>query len=451
MRKTYAENTNLLVRYYEELTSEPVAPATDRDGLFEPAFAYPALDADVAAFLAPATASGHNLDDVGGIGLRLIDFRRNPATHTTKTFPSLLLVARAVEHIRRTGQPILIFSPSSGNKAVALRDAVERALRFGLATPEQLRIVTLTPEATAEKLRRSRLSDDPHLRRLNPVVVLQGHATEAVKKVGAQFVREYSAGPQTAGRVWATLRLDNYRQADVARALYDHEFGSAGETDRRLLHAHAVSSAFGLLGYQAGLARLRARGLTVNQPGYLLVQHLATCDMVLHSLHGDFSRARIPSYRLRDGLWVQLQSPQFPSRTWTTGETLEETFYTHEPATAAEMSGLIAQHGGTGVVVSLLECMERYAQCRHLLRDTDISLPDDPRQLVEWSLVMALTGVLNAIDRGLVPDTEAIVVHASGSYSRADYAPIPADALIRVSDAAGVHAALESVRELARC
>jgi hypothetical protein len=450
---TRVREVNVLVRYYEELTSTPIpssGPSSAATG-FEPLPAFPVMDEALSQFLAPATASYHVLDDVRGVGLHLLDLRRNPATQTTKTLPSLLIVARAVEHIRRTGEPILLFSPSSGNKAIALRDAVERALRLGLASPSDLRVLTLTPEAAVSKLRRSRLSDDPQLRTLNPVAVLRGPVSEAVKAVGAEFAATYHRGRQAAGSVWSTLRLDNYRRADVARALFDAEFGTAGDSGRALIHAHAVSSAYGLLGYQTGLARLRARGRRVNQPGYLLVQHLATCDMVLHTLYGDFDRARIPRYRTHNGLWVQGRSPHFPLRTWAPEEALEETFYTREPVTAAEMSGLIARHGGTGIVVSLLECMERYADCRDLLRDTDVSLPDDPRDLQEWSLVMALTGVLNAADRGLVGSVDTIVLHASGSYGRHDFARLQAEHVHWVDDAEELLAVVRPTAEVMAC
>lgn len=435
--------TNMLVRYYDEITATPVTGPPVVDRVFEPAFAFPALDEQLVNFLAPARASHHVLDEVAGVRLRLLDLRRNPATQTTKTAASLLLVARAVEHIRSTGEPLLMFSPSSGNKAVALRDAVERALRCGLVEPHQLRVATLTPESTVSKLRHTWLSEQPELRALNPLLVLRGPDAEAVKQVGARFVAEYRRGEQRAGRAWATLRLDNYQQADLARAFVDHEFGTAGADRPRLTHAHAVSSAYGLLGYQAGLDRLSAHGVVVNQPGYLLVQHLATCDMVLHTLHGDFDRGRIPVYHRENGHWRQHESPHFPASTWSPDETLEETFYTRIPATATEMSRLIAQHGGTGVVVSLQECVQRYAECRHLLRDTDITLPDDPRQLREWSLVMALTGVLTALERRLVSDVDDVVIHGSGSYGVGDYTPVPPEHLQYVDDAAGVLAAVD--------
>ncbi len=438
-----ADDPSLLVRYYDELTRSPARQDAPATGSFEPGFAFPELDARLRAFLAPATARYQVLASVGGISLRLLDLRRNPATQTTKTFASLLLVARAVEHIRRTREPLLLFSPSSGNKAVALRDAVERALRVGLVSPEELRVVTLTPELTTAKLRRSRLSDDPDLRRLNPVVVLGGTQPEAVKAMGAEFAAAYAGTAQTAGRLWATLRLGNYCQADMVRAFADYEFGAGASSSSRLIHAHAVSSAYGLLGYQTGLQRLRQHGLDVIQPGFLLVQHLATCDMVLHTLTGSFDRTNMPTYRRAGGAWTQDASPHFPQRTWSPVEALEHTFYTHEPVTAQEMSQLIGHHGGTGVVVSLLECMQRYGQCRELLAETDIALPEDPRMLREWSLVMALTGVLNAVDRGLLRDVDGVVVHASGSYGRGDYDMVPPEHLVHARTTADL---LDAVR-----
>ncbi|WP_370420090.1 DUF6002 family protein [Streptomyces sp. QH1-20] len=99
------------------------------------------------------------------------------------------------------------------------------------------------------------------------------------------------------------------------------------------------------------------------------------------------------------------------------------------------MSGLISANGGTGVVVSLLECMERYAECRELLRKSPVLLPEDPRRLTEWSLVMAVTGVLNAIDRGLLPDADGITIHASGTYGVDDYEPVPEEWIHHVTGA----------------
>jgi len=46
----------------------------------------------------------------------MLDLAREPGT-TPRDFASLLIVARAVQYIRRTGEPIMIFSPTSANKA----------------------------------------------------------------------------------------------------------------------------------------------------------------------------------------------------------------------------------------------------------------------------------------------------------------------------------------------
>jgi hypothetical protein len=88
------------------------------------------------------------------------------------------------------------------------------------------------------------------------------------------------------------------------------------------------------------------------------------------------------------------------------------------------MNELIRQHGGDGIVVSLAECVERYPHIRELLSGTGCALPADFRELREWSLVMAMTGLLNAIDRGLIGAALDAVVHGSGSYSVADYQPL---------------------------
>jgi hypothetical protein len=50
---------------------------------------------------------------------------------------------------------------------------------------------------------------------------------------------------------------------------------------------------------------------------------------------------------------------------------------------------------------------------------------------------MALTGVLNGIDRGLVPEDD-IVVHGTGSYGVADFQPIPAPHLNPVTGVDGL-------------
>jgi hypothetical protein len=105
------------------------------------------------------------------------------------------------------------------------------------------------------------------------------------------------------------------------------------------------------------------------------------------------------------------------------------------PATSPAMNEIIRAQGGGGIVVSLHECLARYAQVRALLAAGGVDLPADPRVLREWSLVMAVTGTLEAIDRGLL-DADEIVLHGTGSYSATDYTPIADGTLRRVAGAA---------------
>jgi hypothetical protein len=427
----------ILERYYNllKMSAESFEVAPEK-GDFEPAVALPELDDRVRRYLSVATASFVELGEYHGMPIRLLDLRQNPGTQTTKTFAATLIVLRAVHHIQQTGQSIVLFSPSSGNKAIALRDAVERALACALVAPEQLRVVTLTPRQTQAKLRRSRLYDDPKLRSLNPVFVLDNTVAEAVKQVGQVFKLQFAEAGFADVKLWHSLRLENYRFADQARAFFDLEFGSAGDVGRRTLHVHAVSSAYGLLGYMSGVQTLRALGHTVADPAFLLVQHLATSDMVRHLMQGNFGNSGVPAYvQAANGLWQQSACVHYPAMTWSTEETLEPTFYTHQPVTAREMSALIKSNGGSGIVVSLYECMQRYAEIAQLLKSSSIQLPADPRQLQEWSLVMALTGCLNAIDRGLIKGQHGCTVHASGSYAEGDYQGITQDGCLGVSNA----------------
>lgn len=430
--------TPILERYYELLIESAkffVAPAPTDE--FEPPFELPQLDERMRKFLAAATAELVELGSYSGIPLRLLDLRQNIGTQTTKTFASTMIVARAVSHIQKTGQSILLFSPSSGNKAIALRDAVERAIRTELASPKQLRIATLTPAQTIHKLRSTYLSEDPELRDLNPVFVLDHETPEHVKQVGSEFKELYRRrGEIGRPKLWHSLKLDNYRFSDQARAFFDLEFGSAGDKTRRTVHVHSVSSAYGLLGYQSGIDTLRKLGTETASAQYLLVQHLATSDMVRHLLSGSFEKSADPTYhRTATGEWRQHTNPHFPKKTWDPEEVLENTFYTHEPATAVEMTSLIQSQGGSGIVVSLLECMDRYAECRALLEKSAVKLPADPRDLKEWSLVMAMTGLMTAIDRGLLSNVDGCTIHASGSYSVDDFRSIPTTDLRKIGNA----------------
>src|SRR5215472_2615381 len=348
---------NLLLDYYDLLPRAVAACVPDPSpvttpGEFTPGYDLPELDADVREFLAAATVSWRLLGDYAGHQIMLLDLAQNPGTNTTKTFASLLIVARAVEFIRRTGQPIMIFSPTSANKGTALRDAVLRAIEAGLVTAEQLRVVVLAPSGSRAKLRSSQLATDSRLRRLNPVLLYDGQEPEAVKALGKDFVGSYAASISlTFGlHLWYSLDLRNYVVADTARAFFEGTVAPTDLTGRPRTHAHAVSSAFGLLGYHAGREVLEQAGLADprTRPGSLLVQHLATPDMVLHLLHGSFDRCNMPAYATvpGSGKYAQAGDPRFPAITDDPQESLEPTFYSKRPATSAAMDEIIGRHGG---------------------------------------------------------------------------------------------------------
>ncbi|MEV0678598.1 DUF6002 family protein [Actinosynnema sp. NPDC050436] len=435
-------SANLLTDFYDLLPKAIERAVPDREPLtadpaaFSPGFALPELDDRVRHFLAAATAQWLPLGEYGGHRLTLLDLTGNPGTGTTKTFASLLIVARAVEYVRRTGEPVVIFSPTSANKGVALRDAVLRAIDAGLVEPEQLRVVVLAPASCRQKLRASRLSEDDRLRALNPLLLYGGANPEGVKPLGREYVDQYAPALRRDGlNVWFSLQLGNYLTADVARAFFEHQVDPTDATGAApRLHAHAVSSAFGLLGYHQGRAVLEDLGLATRstRPASLLVQHLGTPDMVVNLRHGDFDHAHRPDYRFDPGTGLHRQTadPRFPEVTYDPDEVLDPTFYTRRPITSPAMNELIATFGGDGVVVSLAECVARYPALRVLLGGD--RLPADLRTLREWSLVMALTGVCNAIDRGLVEEGRDIVVHGSGCYSTADYEPMAAGAMTPV-------------------
>ncbi|MBR7835037.1 hypothetical protein KDL01_17310 [Actinospica durhamensis] len=427
---------NLLIDYYdtlrevaEEFDAVPRA-ASAAPGTCVPAFALPEPTAQVREFLEVARVRWRGAGEYRDQRLHLLDLALNPGTNTTKTFPSLLIVARAVEHIRTTGRPLVIFSPTSGNKGTALRDAVHRAIRAGLVTPDQLRIMVLAPHSSAAKLRQDGLSRDPELAALNPLCTLDSPRAEDVKALGREFVDTYAARihERTGALLWFSLELNNYLLADVARALFEHDVHPVDQAAAARTHVHAVSSAFGLLGYHRGRQYLERSGLSdiARRPHSLLVQHLSTPDMVLSLRSGGFERTGLPAYRLEqaDGLYHQDADAHFPSVTEDPDELLDPTFYTHRPATSPLMNDIIARHGGDGIVVSGRECRERYPLIRELLAEAGVALPRDFAALHERSLVMAMTGAFNAIDRSLIKPDHELVVHGSGWYTAEHYTPL---------------------------
>jgi uncharacterized protein DUF6002 len=314
---------------------------------------------------------------------------------------------------------------------------VLRALTAGLAQPADLRIVTLVPKASLAKLRESELSLDPALKALNPVLVYSGPDPEGVKPLGREFADKYEdqVFARKAVRFWYSLEYRNYVIADTLRAFFEHAVSPPEDDDRPRVHAHAVSSAYGLLGYHGGREVLEAAGLgdIGRRPQSLLVQHLSTPYMVLHLLNRDFRRSGIPQYA-RDadsGLYHRSgDNPHFPEVCYEPDEQIDPTFYTHCPPTAPMMDALIDRFGGSGIVVSLPECLRRYPQLQARLTSAGYRLPTDFRTLREWSTVMGFTGAFQAIDRGLVADGSHVVVTGSGTYTTSDYTPLnPRDAV----------------------
>ncbi|MGI8329145.1 DUF6002 family protein [Actinomadura scrupuli] len=388
---------------------------------FQPAWDLPARSAGLDDFFSAARLSGGSLGEYHGHPLWFLDLTQNPRTRTTKTFGSLVIVARALAHIAATGEPVLLLTPSAANKAVALRDAVLRAYETGMASPETLRVAVVVPSSSLPKLWDSPLLRDPYLSAANPIGVFGGPQREDVKKLTTATVGVVSdeLRESTGFRVWYTLDPDNYMVADVVRAFYEDERLTPGPRGR--WHAHAVSSAYGFLGHDFG-ARILARNRPASAAHYLLVQHLETPDLVVDVRSG----AALPRYDLdpATGLLRQPEpaDPHFPAVCYSAGERLERTFYTRRPPTTERVRELVGRQGGDGIVVSLHECLVRYQEVRRLLARAGMDrLPEDPRKLREWAMVMATVGALTAIDRGLIPAGEEILLHGSGAYSEGEF------------------------------
>jgi len=434
---------NVAERFGAELTDALRASAAQASTseLFAPAWEIPPPSASWRTYAAAAEMSVANLGTYRGRQLRLLNLMHNPGTLTTKTFASLIIVARAVRHVQDTGEPVVILTPSSANKATALRDAVLRAYRSGLATPDQLRIVTVVPAEAAAKLWASELTADGALRRANPLVMARTERPGDVKVLAKDVAERESARLHRdhGVRVWHSMDLRNYAVADALRAFF--EAATLPMASARV-HAHSVSSAFGLLGHFFGHQVRTAETWPDIASKYLLVQHLGTPDMVSSLYHGHFDHR--PNWSFDGGLYRQ-DDPHFPYTSYSPYENLDPTFYTHAPATSARMNSIIGRYGGGGIVTSLHECLQRYGHVRELLATASVSLPEDPRLLREWSLVMACTGVLNAIDRDIVAGDE-VLIHGSGSYGVDDFATPPRQTIRHIDGATEL---ADVVREVA--
>jgi hypothetical protein len=195
-------------------------------GTFDAGVTLPAPGDRLSHMFAASELAFADLGEYGGKRLTLLDLTRNPRTRTTKTCASLVIAARAVDHVQRTGERVMIVSPSSGNKATALRDAVLRAYEAGLVTPEQLSILVVVPHSSRRKLWASPLTDDPGLRARNPVATYEGQQRADVKELAQALVGRCSADlfADHGVRLWYTLDIENYKVADVVRACAENEF-----------------------------------------------------------------------------------------------------------------------------------------------------------------------------------------------------------------------------------
>lgn len=422
---------NPVVQYYDRIQAFAERCAVrhrQSGGPFNP-WALPDLDERIRAFFDASSVTFSRVDLEEGLDVILLNMATFQGTLTTKTNPSLLIVARAIEHTRRTNETITIVTPSSGNKATALRAAVQRAYEFELATPTTLNIVCVVPDAAKPKLWNSKLSTNAHWLESNPLATVRTSTRDSVKKL-ARATAELLTGRFPDRRLWFTLALENYVLADQLRALIEIDYFPTAETR---WHAHSVSSAFGLIGHSRGWNEASPEGYP--HPGYLLIQHLDTPDMVLHLTEGTFDRSRKPNYQpLPQGGVEQQDSPHFPTRAAVDTECIDTTFYTAAPQTQAEMQGYISTFGGNGIVVSKAECEDYYPTVRESLRTTDASLPSASTALREWSLVMAATGIHQAHRKGLLTGVSSLVLHNSGSYTTLDYEPVPRKALSNVDE-----------------
>lgn len=442
---------NAVAHYYRglELAAEVVRSerAGRTDDSFSPAFTMPPLTERLTAYFGTSGMSLRDLTTYRGRRLLFLDLMGNPGTLTTKTFASLVMVARAADHIRRTGERIVILTPTSGNKGTALRDAVARAYAHGLVGADQLRIVTVVPRQSLAKLRDGGLGADEETRRANPVALAEVDSPAEVKELASETALHCRADLERAGfRLWYSLDLDNYRLADAVRAFVEADALPIEDGGVPRVHAHAVSSAYGLIGYHLGHRVLSSGNLPgtpapARHPGFFLVQQLSTPDMVLSLLKGSPSHELLPPYVMdpETGLYHRdSDDVAFPAVTHDPHEQIDPTFYTREPATSPLINGLIGRFGGGGIVVSLHECLAFYPRLRQLLAPLGTELPADPRDVREWSLVKAVTGVFLAADRGLLPERAEIVIHGSGLYTDRLLAPLPVSRTTRVRTAADV-------------
>jgi hypothetical protein len=436
---------SLISRYYqgilraEALIAEQTAGRVSEDD-FQPGALPRVLSKALVDFFAPATHEQRRLPSYRERNLRLLNLLSNSDTQTTKLTASLCMVARAINHIEQTGESILIVITTSGNKGTALRYAVERAIEMGLVQPAQLRTMMILPSCSNKKLRSSPLFTNSTLRELNPIVLYNGQQPERVKPLGKEFQRCFAEKllKEQNTRIWYSLGLDNYRIADSALAFLDYENALNQDSGKKRLNAQAVSSAYGLLGYHLGREVLVNEGLTDwdSNPGYFLVQQINIPDMILHCYFNSFSKSNIPEYfpSQIDGRLIQRTDAHFPLILGEAEAPLEQTFYTREPVTSPQVTSMIHRHGGGGIAVSTQECLAQLPLIRKLLEPQGLSIPKKAEDIREWAVIIGLTGIINAIDRDIIPEDVEVTFFATGFSKADDFENIGIDNLSQISN-----------------
>jgi hypothetical protein len=364
---------------------------------------------------------------------------------TSKAWASFLMVARAVTHILATGENVVLVTPTTGNRGVALRHAVARAHSLGIVNEQNLRIACLVPNANTYKVCDGPLSRTARLRALNPVFACDVADPAGVTNLGLAACEQISGRLADQGiKTWYTVDIRNYLLADAVRAFVDWRIAPPLVTTGKRVHAHAVSNASGPLGYELGREVLADAGHPSDAPAYLIVQHLRTPDMVLDWRFGSTDRGNLPRYRPAAGGVgvVQAEDPHFPFFAGDAEEQIDPTFDTRAPATAPAMSSLLRARGRGGVVVSKRDCETRLPQTRRLCAQFGIHLPSDIGELREWSLVMTMTGVQVARERGIVEPTDEIILHASGSYVAGRHRALPNEWWVRTDNAETIAATI---------
>ena len=109
--RSISAGESVLTRYYPGIRRAQAhlqqQGATQKLAGWEPDRQLPELSDELARLFEPGVMEWHELGEYKGCRLRFLNLMLDPTTHTTKTFASLLMVARAIAHIRETEERIV--------------------------------------------------------------------------------------------------------------------------------------------------------------------------------------------------------------------------------------------------------------------------------------------------------------------------------------------------------